>query len=134
MRILVVEDEPIAALSAMWELQRAGHEVVGPVGDPEDALRLAREQKPELALVDIDLHSAGEGLDVARTLRELDVVSVFMSSQTALAQENSDIALGVICKPYSAADLIYSVDVLQTLMLGGRPQARAIPNALRLFN
>ena len=41
MLILVVEDEPISALSAMWELQRAGHDVIGPASTSEDALRLA---------------------------------------------------------------------------------------------
>ena len=133
MLILVVEDEPIAALSAMWELQRAGHEVIGPAGTPEDALRLARERRPELALVDIDLDQAGQGLQLARELRELQVASVFVSAQTNLAQQNSQLALGFISKPYSSAELIGSVDVIDAVLHGGIAPP-ALPPALRLFN
>jgi DNA-binding response OmpR family regulator len=133
MLILVVEDEPISALSAMWELQRAGHEVIGPASTAEDALRLARERHPELALVDIDLREEGEGIGVARFLRELNVASVFVSAQASVAKENSDLALGLLCKPYTMTELVGSVGVIDAVLHGGIPP-RAIPEALQLFH
>lgn len=132
MMILVVEDEPIAALNAMFELQRAGYEVVGPASTRDDALRLAREHRPELALVDIDLTEEGEGLDLAKRLRTLSVPSLFVSAQTRIAQENSELAVGFLSKPYSSTELVCSVNVVDTVLHGGVPPP-AVPEALRLF-
>jgi DNA-binding response OmpR family regulator len=134
MLIMVVEDEPISALSAMWELQRAGHEVIGPASCQEDALRLAREWQPELALVDIDLRHVGEGVDLARDLRDLHVAAVFVSAQSSVAQENRDLALGLISKPYTLSELVVSVGVIDSVLHGDVPQPPAIPDALRLFD
>src|SRR5262249_6032559 len=54
-RVLVVEDHwPVAnALKRLLEIE--GAQVSGPVSTTTDALRLAAEQKPELAVVDINL-------------------------------------------------------------------------------
>ena len=134
MRILIVEDEPIAAMSAMSELERAGHEVVGPAASLQDALQLAQECKPELALVDIDLNEAGEGVRVARTLRDLGVASIFVSAQTRVAHDNRHLALGYIGKPYDASDLIRCVDAIDAVLRGDEPPSRSIPTALRLFS
>ena len=131
MLILVVEDEPIAALSAMWELQRAGHEVVGPAHTREEALHLAHGRQLDLALVDIDLKEAGEGVEVAKQLRTMNVASVFVSAQSEVAQKHRDLALGYLCKPYSSTELVRSVDVIDKVMNGGLPPA--VPGALRLF-
>ena len=133
MLILVVEDEPISALSAMWELQRVGHEVIGPASTSEDALRLARQWRPELALVDIDLREAGEGVGVARFLRELHVAAVFVSARANVAHENCDLALGVLSKPYTITDLVGSVGIIDAVLHGGIAP-HAIPAALRLFH
>ena len=134
MLILVVEDEPISAMSAMWELQRAGHEVIGPVATSKDALRLAREHQPELALVDIDLSEVGEGVGLARDLREMRVASVFVSAQTKVANDNRQFALGYLSKPYSTSDLIGCVDAIDAVLHGDVPPPPEIPQALRLFH
>jgi DNA-binding response OmpR family regulator len=133
MMILVVEDEPLAALNAMFELQRAGYEVVGPARTQEDALRLARECQPELALVDIDLSEAGEGVELAKHLRALSVASLFVSGQSEVAQENRDFAVGFLGKPYSSTELVRSVQVVDAVLHGGVPPP-AVPQALRLFS
>jgi two-component system, response regulator PdtaR len=132
MMILVVEDEPIAALSAMFELERAGHEVVGPARTQQDALRLAQECQPELALVDIDLSEAGEGVELAKHLRSLSIASLFVSAQAQVAQENRDLAVGFLGKPYSSTELVRSVNVVDAVLHGGVPPP-PVPEALRLF-
>jgi DNA-binding response OmpR family regulator len=132
MLILVVEDEPIAALSAMWELERAGHDVIGPARTQKEALELVRERHPELALVDIDLSEAGEGVELAKDLRELSVASLFVSAQAQLAEHHRDIALGFLAKPYSSTELIRSVNVVEAVLKGEATPPSA-PNALRLF-
>src|SRR5688572_5080149 len=81
MLILVVEDEPICALSTVAELEHAGHRTLGPAATLEEGLELARNGHPALALIDIDLLHAGDGGGLAGRLRELHVPTVFVSAQ-----------------------------------------------------
>ena len=79
MLILVVEDEPICALSTVAELEHAGHTTLGPAATLEEGFELARTGHPTLALIDIDLMRAGDGFELARRLRELNIAAVFVS-------------------------------------------------------
>ena len=53
-------------------LERGGYEVVGQAGDGSELMRLVRERRPDLAVVDIRMPPAHqtEGLDAARMIRE----------------------------------------------------------------
>ena len=67
-RCLIVDDNPRFAQTAREVLREDGIDVVAVASGSYEALRLARELRPDLALVDIDL--GGEsGLDVACRLR-----------------------------------------------------------------
>jgi CheY-like chemotaxis protein len=66
-RCLIVDDSPRFAQTAREVLQEDGIDVVAVASGSSEAVRIARELRPDLALVDIDL--GGEsGLDVARRL------------------------------------------------------------------
>ena len=66
-RCLIVDDSPRFARVASEILEEEGIDVLGVAGGGEEAVRLAGDLHPDLALVDIDL--GGEtGLDVARRL------------------------------------------------------------------
>jgi len=68
MRCLIVDDNPRFAQIAREVLQEDGIYVLAVAAGGHEAVRLARELRPDLALVDIDL--GGEsGLDVAYRLR-----------------------------------------------------------------
>ncbi|MGZ4305951.1 MAG: response regulator [Solirubrobacteraceae bacterium] len=67
-RCLIVDDNPRFAQTASEVLREDGIDVVAVASGSSEAVRLARELRPDLALVDIDL--GGEsGLDVACRLR-----------------------------------------------------------------
>ena len=71
-RVLIADDDVLLREGLASLLDRAGFEVVGQAGDATELLELAREQKPNLAIVDIRMpptHTT-EGLDAARALRE----------------------------------------------------------------
>ena len=134
MRVLVVEDDAIIAFSAAGVLEEAGHEVLGPALGVEHAMAIAREQKPDLALVDINLAGGTEGVDLARRLqRELGVRSLFVSGQIAAARSNRDAALGLLKKPYDPASLAGAVPAAEAVMQGRNPPPPPIPRALELF-
>ena len=66
-RILVVEDEADLQQVLEYNLRQAGHEVVLASRGAE-ALRLAREQRPDLVLLDLMLPDM-QGTDVCRALK-----------------------------------------------------------------
>ncbi|HSU15775.1 ANTAR domain-containing response regulator [Longimicrobium sp.] len=55
MRILVADDEPASAEALKDLLEIIGHQVVGPACDGAEAVRLARCEHPDLAILDIDM-------------------------------------------------------------------------------
>ena len=62
--VLIVEDSWHVAKAMRSALEDLGMRVVGPVATTEDARRLVAEQKPKLALVDVNLKTElATGLD-----------------------------------------------------------------------
>jgi CheY-like chemotaxis protein len=134
MLILVVEDDPVVAWSARDVLEDAGHEVLGPAYDVAEALRLVAERRPDLALVDINLAGADEGVGLARTLKAAHGVrSLFVSGQVNAARSNQDAAIGLLRKPYDPASLAGALPVAAEVLAGGAPPPPAVPRALELF-
>ncbi|TFV61603.1 response regulator [Mycobacterium sp. PS03-16] len=75
MRCLIVDDSADFRDAAGAMLGRAGFDVVAVAATGADAVRLARELEPDLALVDIDL--GGEsGFDVAEALVAADLPTI----------------------------------------------------------
>lgn len=68
-RCLIVDDSSRFARAAVELLREDGIDVLAVASGGEEAVRLARELRPDLALVDIDL-GEDNGLAVARRLRE----------------------------------------------------------------
>lgn len=67
MRILIADDEPHAAEALRSLLEVMGHEVIGPVADGVEAVSLARRERPDLAILDIDMPRLS-GLDAAERM------------------------------------------------------------------
>jgi len=63
-RVLVADDDVLLREGLAALLKRSGYEVVGQVGDARVLLELVREHEPDLAIVDIQMPHATEGLDV----------------------------------------------------------------------
>ncbi len=55
LRVLVVEDEFLVSMDIELMLRELGCQVVGPVGDLESALRAAKEQTLDAALLDVNI-------------------------------------------------------------------------------
>jgi DNA-binding NarL/FixJ family response regulator len=71
-RVVVAEDDVLMREGLAGLLGRGGYEVVGQAGDGSELLRLVRDYRPDLAIVDIRMppnHST-EGLEAAATIRE----------------------------------------------------------------
>jgi DNA-binding NarL/FixJ family response regulator len=70
-RVAVAEDDVLMREGVASLLERGGYEVVGQAGDGSELLRIVREDRPDLAIVDIRMpptHST-EGLEASATIR-----------------------------------------------------------------
>jgi AmiR/NasT family two-component response regulator len=55
MRVLIAEDNPVIAMGLATRLRALGHEPLGPAPDGQQAVALARAERPDLYLFDIDM-------------------------------------------------------------------------------
>jgi len=80
---LIVEDEVMIALGLQAELEGLGFEVCGLAPNAQQAFSLAMNDKPDLVLMDIYLNGARDGIEAARSLREMFGTSiVFITAYT----------------------------------------------------
>ena len=108
--IMVVEDDPVTAADLMDVLVEAGHGVVGPFSDPAAAVTAAGLHALDLALVDINLIGDGDGVALARTLKDAWGVPVmFLSGDVAAAARHARLATALVLKPYGRRDVLAAI-------------------------
>jgi len=106
MLVLVVEDEAIIACCTAATLEDAGFTVLGPAHTSGEALELSRRQRPDVALVDIDLETSGAGIGVAEQLyAQYETAIVFTTGRLDQATSHRDVAVALLAKPYDPAEL-----------------------------
>jgi DNA-binding NarL/FixJ family response regulator len=84
MRVVIGEDSVLVREGIARVLTGAGFEVVAEVGDADELVRVVRELKPDVAVVDIRMppRGADDGLEAARTIRgELPEIGILVLSQ-----------------------------------------------------
>ncbi len=118
LRILIVEDEAILALQLEDDLLAAGHEVVGFGAYASQAIRLADELQPDLALVDIHLADGPTGVRVARHIAASGCPVLFITANVSRIPEDFAGAIGVIGKPYTPAALRSGIDFIAARING----------------
>jgi DNA-binding response OmpR family regulator len=105
--------------------------VLGPAHTSADALELARSQRPDVALIDIDLEIPEAGIGVARQLRaQYGTAIVFTTGRMEQARAHSDIAAAVLTKPFDPAEL---PSIVQSAAERRRASSRATPSRSASF-
>jgi DNA-binding NarL/FixJ family response regulator len=111
--ILVVEDDYFVALDLEEGLRGAGMRVLGPVLTAEEAVAVARAERPVLAVMDIRLAGAKDGIDAALALyRELGIRCIFASAHVEppyRLRAAPAAPLGWVQKPYTVGALVAAV-------------------------
>jgi DNA-binding NarL/FixJ family response regulator len=83
-RVVVADDDVLLREGLAALLERFGYEVVGQAGDALELVELVREHEPNLAIVDIRMPHATEGLDAALVIRdELPRTAILLLSALA---------------------------------------------------
>lgn len=113
-RVLVVEDEESLLFTLAHNLRREGYTVIT-AARGDDAMKLAREQRPDLILLDVMLPGV-DGIQVCRMLRRDTSVPIIML--TALGSEGDRVsgldsgADDYIAKPFGMRELMARVRAL----------------------
>jgi response regulator NasT len=110
-RILVVDDDRLVLATVAHGLAQAGYEVID-ADNGDDAILLAREHRPQLALLDIRMEGKS-GFDVAETLRDAyRIPFIFLSAfsdEATIAQVQALGALAYLVKPLEVGQIVPAV-------------------------
>ena len=111
-KILVVDDDRLVLATLSYGLTQAGFEVID-ADNGDDAILLAREHRPALALLDIRMEGL-TGFDVAAYLREyLQTPFMFLSAFADEATVNKVKELGAVAylvKPLDISQIVPAVE------------------------
>jgi response regulator NasT len=82
LRILIAEDDTVIAMDLREALESLGHRVIGEASTGVEALRLARELKPDLLVLDIKMPEL-DGIEVAtQILAEYPLAIIMLTAYT----------------------------------------------------
>jgi two-component system, response regulator PdtaR len=111
-RILVAEDETIIRLDLKEILERAGFEICAEARDGEEAVELARAEKPDLAVLDVKMPRL-DGIEAARRIlaeRPIPIVMLTAYGQDELVARAVEVGVfGYLVKPFRETDLLPAI-------------------------
>ena len=110
LRVLVVEDETLVAMLVEDMLQELGHVPVGPAARLDAAIKLARDEVLDLAILDVNLGGT-KSFPVADVLTERGVPVIFATGYGTGGLERPFQGYPVIAKPFSEATLSRAIHV-----------------------
>lgn len=113
-KILIVEDQFIEANNLRIILRKAGYAVCSLASSVDEALKIKKNEKPDLVLLDIRLQGKQTGIDLAKILREENMAFIFLSANSSKEILNAAKATrpyGFLVKPFREKDVLVSLDV-----------------------
>jgi two-component system response regulator MtrA len=112
--ILVVDDDPKIVALVQAYLFRAGFDVIT-AGDGPSALRLVRERRPRLVVLDLMLPEL-DGMEVTRAVRrDSDVPILMLTARGALADRIQGLGEGAddyLAKPFAPSEVVARVQAI----------------------
>ncbi len=124
-RVLIIEDEPIIAMHIEQIMLDMGHDVVGIAMTRDDAVLLAREERPDIVLADIQLADGSSGIDAVETiLADFTVPIVFITAypERLLTGQRREPAY-LVTKPFNPDTVVATIG--QALLLHSKRHAAA---------
>jgi AmiR/NasT family two-component response regulator len=112
MRVLVAEDETIIRLDLRDLLERSGFEVCAEARDGEEAVALARSERPDVAIMDVKMPKL-DGIEAARRIldeRPIPIVMLTAYGQEELVSRAVEAGVfGYLVKPFREQDLLPAI-------------------------
>ena len=119
--VLVVEDEPNLLAALKYTLEREGYDALA-AQDGEAGLRMAREESPDIIILDVMLPRL-DGFEICRLLRrESSVPIIMLSARKDEAERVKGLELGAddyVGKPFSMRELLARIRNMLRRSSGG---------------
>ena len=114
-RILIAEDETLIRMDLAEMLRENGYEVIGEATNGEEAITLAQELKPDLAILDVKMPKL-DGITAAETIVKISPVLMLTAfSQKDLVERALDAGvMAYVVKPFTIDDLIPAIEIATT--------------------
>ena len=111
-RILVAEDEALIRMDLVEMLQEAGYEVVAQATNGEEAIALATEHQPDLAILDVKMPVL-DGISAAEKIISIAPVLMLTAfSQKELIDRARDAGvMAYVVKPFTIGDLVPAIEI-----------------------
>ena len=114
LRVLIAEDDPLVAVTLSDQLSELGHTVVAVASDGQEAIDMARRERPEIALLDIKMPNV-DGITAAEQIgAQLDIPMLMLtaySDRPLVLRAAEAGALGYLLKPISAEELAANISL-----------------------
>jgi AmiR/NasT family two-component response regulator len=111
-RILIAEDETLIRLDLRALLEQAGYDVCGEARDGAEAIELARDLQPDLAVMDVKMPRL-DGIEAARRIleeRPIPIVMVTAYGQDEIVSRAVEAGVfGYLVKPFREQDLLPAI-------------------------
>ena len=111
-RILVAEDEALIRMDLVEMLQEAGYEVIAQATNGEEAIALATEHRPDLAILDVKMPVL-DGISAAEKIISIAPVLMLTAfSQKELIDRARDAGvMAYVVKPFTIGDLVPAIEI-----------------------
>jgi AmiR/NasT family two-component response regulator len=111
-RILVAEDEALIRMDLVEMLQEAGYEVIAQATNGEEAIALALEHQPDLAILDVKMPVL-DGISAAEKIIAIAPVLMLTAfSQRELIDRARDAGvMAYVVKPFTIGDLVPAIEI-----------------------
>jgi len=111
-RILVAEDETLIRMDLVEMLTEAGYEVIAQATNGEEAITLANEHKPDLAILDVQMPVL-DGISAAEKIIAIAPVLMLTAfSQRELVDRARDAGvMAYVVKPFTISDLVPAIEI-----------------------
>jgi response regulator NasT len=113
-RVLLAEDEAIIRMDLKEMLEEEGFDVIGEAADGRKAVDLARELRPDLAILDIKMPGMN-GIRAAEIITRERIAAVVIltafSQRDLAAQAAHAGAMAYVVKPFQKSDLLPAIEV-----------------------
>jgi AmiR/NasT family two-component response regulator len=113
-RVVIAEDEAIVRLDLKEIMEEEGYSVVGETSRGDEAVELVRQQRPDVAILDIKMPGM-DGLTAAREISAERLCAVLIltafSQRDLIEQARNAGALAYLVKPFQKSELLPAIEM-----------------------
>jgi two-component system, cell cycle sensor histidine kinase and response regulator CckA len=113
-RVLIIDDDMVAARDLEARLTRRGYIVPAIASSAEEGIAVAREIRPDLVLIDMALEGGTQGIQAAWDIRRNQIPVIYLTADSdpktlALAKDTE--TFGCLITPFSERELVANVEM-----------------------